>query len=48
MYNDVYFQPSKVSFNRDIKYEASNQVDSEAFKLHNNKPKIPSLTELFQ
>ena len=28
MYNDIYFQLSKVSINRPSKYEASNQVDS--------------------
>ena len=28
--------------------ETSNQFDSEAFKLHHNNPKIPSMTELFQ
>ena len=34
--------------NRAIKDEASNQVDSKAFKLDQNKPKIPSMTEIFQ
>ena len=48
MYNDMYFQPSKVRVKRYSKYEASNKVDSEALKLHQNKPKILSITELFQ
>ena len=44
----IYFQPIKVSVQRASKDEVSNQIDSEAFKLHHNKPKIPSMTELFQ
>ena len=31
-----------------MKHPTSNQVDSEAFKVHQNEPKIPSMTELFQ
>ena len=48
IYNDMNFQPIKVSVNRDIKYESSNQVGSKVFKLHQNESKILSLTELFQ
>ena len=48
IYNGMYFQPIKVSVNRSRKDETSNQFDSEAFKLHQNKPKIPSIIELFQ
>ena len=48
MYNDIYFQPRKVSVNRARKDKSSNQVDSEAFKLQQNEPKIPSMKELFQ
>ena len=48
MYNYMYFQPSKVRVNRSINYEAYNQVDSKSFKLYQNNPKIPSMTELFQ
>ena len=48
MYNYMYLQSSKFSVNRASKYEASNQVDSEPFKLHQNKPKILSMTELLQ
>ena len=48
MYSEIYFQPIKFSFNRAIKDEASNQDDSKAFKLDQNKPKIPSMTEIFQ
>ena len=48
MYNDMYFQQSKVRFDRAIKYEESNQVNSEALKLYQYNPKIPSMTELFQ
>ena len=44
----IYFQPIKVSVQRASKDEVSNQIDSEAFKLHHNKPKIPPMTELFQ
>ena len=44
----MYFQPTTVIVDRDIKDEESNQVDSEAFKSHQNEPKIPSMTELFQ
>ena len=44
MYNDMYFQPSKVSVNRARKDEASNQVGSKAFKVNQNKPKIMSMT----
>ena len=43
----MYFQPSKVRVNRASKYEAFNRFYSEAFKLHYNEPKIPSMTELF-
>ena len=32
MYNYMYFQPIKVSVKQANKYEASNQVDLEAFK----------------
>ena len=48
MYNDMYFQPRKFSVKISIKYEASNQVDSEALKLHQDKPKTTSTTQLFQ
>ena len=48
LYNDMYFQPIKVSVNRSIKDEVSNQVHSEAFRLHPDEPKIPSMTKLFQ
>ena len=48
MYNDMYFQLNIVSVNRSIKDEPSNKVDSEKLKLHKNKPKIPSITKLFQ
>ena len=48
MYNDMYFQTIKVSVNRAIKYGASNKFYSEAFKLHQDEPKIPYMTELFQ
>ena len=48
MYTDIYFQPSKVSDNRASKDESSNQFDSDVFKLHQNEPKILSMTELFQ
>ena len=48
MYNDIYFQPKKVSVNRVSNDESSNQVDLEAFKLHQNKLKIPFMTESFQ
>ena len=48
MYNYMYFQPIKVSVRRSRKNEAYNQVDSEEFRLHQDKPKIPSMTELFQ
>ena len=48
MYNDMYFQLIKFRVNRAIKDESSNQVYSEAFKLHQNNPKIPYMTELFQ
>ena len=44
----MYFKPSKVSFNRVREDEASKKVVSETFKLHHNKPKITSMTELFQ
>ena len=46
MYNDMYLQPSKASANRAIRYEASNQVDSESFKLNQDEPKILSMMEL--
>ena len=48
MYNDMYFQPSKVSDIQDRKYEPYNQMGSEEFKLHHNESKIPSMTQLFQ
>ena len=48
MYNGVYFQPSKVRFNWLKKDEPSNQIESKVFKLHQVKPKIPSMTELFK
>ena len=48
MYNYMYFQPSKSSINQSITIEASNQVDSEAFKFHQDEPKIMSMIELFQ
>ena len=48
MYNDMYFQPRKVIVNRSSKYEASNKVDSEAFKIYQNELKITSMTELLQ
>ena len=48
MYNYMYFQPSKSSINQSITIEASNQVDSEEFKLHQDEPKIMSMIELFQ
>ena len=48
MHNDTYSQPIKVSVNRANKYEAYNQVYSEALKLHQEKPKIISMMELFQ
>ena len=44
----MYFQPIKVMVNRSSKDKEFNQVDSEAFKLHQKNPKIPSMTELFQ
>ena len=44
----MYFQPKNVSVNRASKGESSNQVDSEAFKLHQNEPRIPSMIELLQ
>ena len=48
MYNYMYFQPRKFSVNQSIKDESYNQVDSEAFKLNQNKPKILSMTKLLQ
>ena len=48
MYNEMYFQPIKVSVNRSSEDEASKQFDSEALKWHQNEPKIFSTTELFQ
>ena len=44
MYNEIYFQTIKVSVDRAMKDEESNQVDSESLKLHKNSPKIPSMT----
>ena len=41
-------QTRKFSANRYGKYEASNQVDSEALKLHPDEPKIPPMAELYQ
>ena len=48
MYNTIYFQPIKFSVSRASKDESCKQVDLEAFKSHQNEPKIPSMTELFQ
>ena len=47
VYNLMYLQPSKVRVIRSSKDESSNQVDSEAFNLHQNNPNIPFMTELF-
>ena len=45
---EMYFQPSKVSVKRSRKDKAPNQVDSEEFKLYQNEPPKPSMTEIFQ
>ena len=48
MYNNIYSQPSKIGVNRSRKDEAFNQVDLEAFNLHQDKTKILPMTKLFQ
>ena len=48
MYHDMYFQPIKISVHWSIEYEASNQVNLEALKLHQDEPKILPMTELSQ
>ena len=44
----MYLQPIKFIFNRSRKDGASNQVDSEALKLHQNETKVLSMAKLFQ
>ena len=48
MYNDQYFNPNhlKQKVEKPSKYQASNQVDLQAFKTY-SKPNIPPIKYLF-